>query len=44
VGGLVIYKHIQTQRAALYAAAHQDSLEDFDVIAALDQLEDHSRI
>jgi hypothetical protein len=37
--GLAHWQQARTLRAAeVYAAAHQDSLEDFDVIAALDQL------
>ncbi len=37
--GILHWQHARTLRAAeVYAAAQQDSLEDYDVIAALDQL------
>jgi hypothetical protein len=40
VSGWMLRQHAETRRAVeLYAAAHQDHLEDFDVIAVLDQLE-----
>lgn len=39
MAGVLHWQHARTLRAAeVYAAAHQDSLEDYDVIAALDQL------
>lgn len=37
--GLAVRQRVSARRnAEIYAAAHQDTLEDFDVIATLDQL------
>jgi len=45
ISGLVIQQRALAQHnAEVYAAAHQDMLEDYDVIAALDQLEDDSKL
>ncbi|MEI6082771.1 MAG: hypothetical protein WCS70_00560 [Verrucomicrobiota bacterium] len=45
ISGLVIQRRaIARHNAEVYAAAHQDTLEDYDVIAALDQLEDDNRL
>jgi hypothetical protein len=44
VGGLVIRHRAEVRRNAEIYAAHQDRLEDYDVIAALDQLEGNSQL
>ncbi|MCG3147346.1 MAG: hypothetical protein PCFJNLEI_00785 [Verrucomicrobiae bacterium] len=45
VGGLVLRHRAESRQAAeFYAAAHQDYLEDYDVIAALDQLEVNNQL
>ena len=39
-GGAFAWHHVrETRNVEVYAAAHQDSLDDYDVIANLDQLE-----
>jgi hypothetical protein len=38
VSGWTAYQRVQLRRAETYAWAHEDKLEDFDVIASLDQL------
>ena len=44
-GGLVLRQRaVARHNSEVYAAAHQDTLEDFDVIAALDQLEGNSKL
>jgi len=44
-GGVFYWQRArETQRVEVYAAAHQDSLEDYDVIAGLDQLEGDNRL
>ena len=45
LSGLVIqHRAVAQHNAEVYAAAHQDALEDFDVIAALDQLKDNHQL
>jgi hypothetical protein len=44
-GGAFYWQHArETRRAEVYAAAHQDSLEDYDVIASLDQLDGGNKL
>jgi hypothetical protein len=37
-GAIHRQRTVEAKRIEIYAAAHQDSLDDYDVIAALDQL------
>jgi hypothetical protein len=44
-GGTFYWQHArETRRVEVYAAAHQDSLEDYDVIASLDQLDGGNKL
>jgi hypothetical protein len=45
IGGLVIRQRaIVRHNTEVYAGAHQDTLEDYDVIASLDQLDGKARL
>jgi hypothetical protein len=44
-GSAFYWQHArETRRVEAYVAAHQDSLEDYDVIASLDQLEKANKL
>jgi hypothetical protein len=44
-GGAFYWQHArEARRVEVYAAAHQDSLEDYDVIAGLDQIEGANKL
>jgi hypothetical protein len=44
-GSALYWQHArETRRVDAYVAAHQDSLEDYDVIASLDQLEGANKL
>jgi anti-sigma factor RsiW len=45
IGSFVTWQNIQSRRAAeIYAAAHQDRIDDIDVISSLDKLEPDSKL
>ena len=44
VGAIHRQKTVEAKRIEVYAAAHQDSLDDYDVIASLDQLDGGNKL